>query len=101
GAFVVAWRDKASDDNEQASVGIATPQGRVLVRQLAGLVARRIVTYPVVGQEVARGERIGLIRFGSRVDLFLPLEWEITCAPGDRAVAGLTVIARQRAGAAP
>ncbi|NJD17829.1 MAG: phosphatidylserine decarboxylase family protein, partial [Gemmatimonadetes bacterium] len=49
GAFVVAWRDKASDDNAQASVGIATPQGRVLVRQIAGLVARRIVTYPVVG----------------------------------------------------
>ncbi len=98
GTFAVAWLDKASEDNEQASVGIATPHGRVLVRQIAGFIARRIVTYPVVGQDVARGERIGIIRFGSRVDLFLPLDWEITCAPGDRAVAGLTVLARQPAG---
>jgi phosphatidylserine decarboxylase len=98
GTFAVAWLDKASEDNEQASLGIATPQGKVLVRQIAGLVARRIVTYPVEGQEVAMGERIGLIRFGSRVDLFLPLSWEVTCAPGDRAVAGLTVLARQPSG---
>jgi phosphatidylserine decarboxylase len=95
GAYAVAWADKASEDNEQASLGLATPQGRVLVRQIAGLVARRIVTYPSEGQSVERGERIGLIRFGSRVDLFLPLEWEITCAVGDRAVAGRTVLAKQ------
>lgn len=99
GAFMVAWRDKASDDNEQASVGIATPHGKVLVRQIAGLVARRIVTYPVEGQDLARGERIGIIRFGSRVDLFFPLDWEVTCQPGDRAVGGLTVLARQPSGA--
>jgi phosphatidylserine decarboxylase len=95
GAYAVAWADKASEDNEQASLGLATPHGRVLVRQIAGLVARRIVTYPSQGQSVERGERIGLIRFGSRVDLFIPLEWEITCAVGDRAVAGRTVLARQ------
>ena len=95
GAFAMAWRDKASEDNEQASVGIATPHGKVLVRQIAGFVARRIVTYPVEGQDVALGERIGIIRFGSRVDLFLPPGWEVTCAPGDRAVGGLTVLARQ------
>jgi phosphatidylserine decarboxylase len=94
GAFAVAWLDKASDDNEQASVGLTTAHGRVLVRQIAGLVARRIVTYPVEGQAVALGERIGLIRFGSRVDLFIPLGWEVTCAIGDRAVAGRTVLAR-------
>ncbi len=94
GKYAVAWADKASEDNEQASLGLATPAGRVLVRQIAGLVARRIVTYPREGQEVARGERIGLIRFGSRVDLFLPLEWEVVCAPGDRAVCGRTVLAR-------
>ena len=98
GTFAVAWLDKASDDNEQASVGISTPHGRVLVRQIAGLVARRIVTYPVEGQDVALGERIGIIRFGSRVDLFFPLAWEVTCAPGDRVVAGLTVLARQPTG---
>lgn len=97
GAFAVAWLDKASDDNEQASVGIATPHGKVLVRQIAGLVARRIVTYPEPGQVLERGEHIGLIRFGSRVDLFFPLAWEVTCAVGDRAVVGLTVLARQGA----
>jgi phosphatidylserine decarboxylase len=98
GTFAVAWLDKASEDNEQASLGIATPHGKVLVRQIAGLIARRIVTYPVEGQDVARGERIGIIRFGSRVDLFLPLGWEVTCAPGDRVVAGLTILARQPSG---
>jgi len=101
GAYVMAWRDKASEDNEQASVGLTTSAGRVLVRQIAGLVARRIVTYPVEGQDVKRGERIGLIRFGSRVDLFLPLEWEVTCAVGDRAVGGITVLARQPKEARP
>lgn len=95
GAFAVAWLDKASDDNEQASVGLATAHGKILVRQIAGLVARRIITYPSEGQALVRGERIGLIRFGSRVDLFFPLEWEVTCAVGDRAVAGRTVLARQ------
>lgn len=95
GAFAVAWLDKASDDNEQASVGIATPHGKVLVRQIAGLIARRIVTYPEPGQLLERGQHIGLIRFGSRVDLFFPLEWEVTCAVGDRAVVGLTVLALQ------
>jgi phosphatidylserine decarboxylase len=95
GAYAVAWRDKASEDNEQASLGFATERGRVLVRQIAGFVARRIVTYPREGQTVGRGDRIGIIRFGSRVDLFLPLDWEMTCAVGDRVVAGLTVLARQ------
>lgn len=100
GTYAVAWLDKASDDNEQASLGLATPHGKVLVRQIAGLVARRIITYPSEGQTVDRGERIGLIRFGSRVDLFFPLEWDVTCSVGDRAVAGLTVLARQP-GASP
>jgi len=97
GTYAVAWLDKASEDNEQASLGIATPYGRVLVRQIAGLVARRIITDPEEGDRVARGDRIGLIRFGSRVELFLPLDWEITCAVGDRVRVGLTVLARQPA----
>jgi len=94
GKYAVAWLEKASEDNEQASLGITTPQGRVLVRQIAGLVARRIITDPREGDRVERGERIGLIRFGSRVDLFLPLEWEVTCAVGDRARVGSTPLAR-------
>jgi phosphatidylserine decarboxylase len=95
GAFAVAWADKASEDNEQASLGITTEHGRVLVRQIAGLVARRIVTYPSEGDTVARGERIGLIRFGSRVDIFFPLDWEVACEIGDRVKVGATVLARQ------
>ncbi len=95
GKYAVAWLEKASDDNEQASLGLATPHGRVLVRQIAGLIARRIVTDPIEGQKVGRGERIGLIRFGSRVDLFLPLDWEVTCKVGDRARVGVTVLAHQ------
>jgi phosphatidylserine decarboxylase len=98
GRYMAAWRDKASDDNEQASLGIATANGRVLVRQIAGWVARRIVTDPGEGDAVERGQRIGIIRFGSRVDLFLPLEWDVTCAKGDKVVAGRTVLARQPSG---
>jgi phosphatidylserine decarboxylase len=100
GTYAVAWLEKASEDNEQASLGIATPRGRVLVKQIAGLVARRIVTDPVEGDGVERGSRIGLIRFGSRVDLFIPLEWEVLVEPGDRVTVGQTPVARQAAGEA-
>ena len=94
GAYRVAWADKASEENEQASVGITTEMGNVLVRQIAGLVARRIITYPSEGDRLERGQKIGLIRFGSRVDLFLPLDWEIICSVGDRARVGSSVLAR-------
>jgi phosphatidylserine decarboxylase len=99
GRYAVAWLDKASDDNEQASLGIETPHGRILVRQIAGLVARRIITDPSEGDAVRRGHRFGLIRFGSRVDLFLPAHWEVLCAVGDRVRVGASVMARQRPGA--
>jgi phosphatidylserine decarboxylase len=66
---------------------------RVLLCQIAGLIARRIVTYPEQGQHVERGERIGLIRFGSRVDLFIPLDWTLDCAVGDKVAGGSTVLA--------
>lgn len=95
GGFAVAWHPKASEENEQSSIGVMTDSGRLLVRQIAGLIARRIITYPQEGQTLERGERIGLIRFGSRVDLFIPLEWPVECAVGDRAVGGTTVMARQ------
>jgi len=97
GAYAVAWADKASDDNEQSSLGIAAEHGRVLVRQIAGLIARRIITDPAEGDPVTRGRRFGLIRFGSRVDLFLPPHWEILCRVGDRLTVGSSVMARQRA----
>jgi phosphatidylserine decarboxylase len=94
GKYLVAWKEKASEENERASLGIATPYGRVLVKQIAGLVARRIITDSAVGDTVERGQRIGLIRFGSRVDLFVPLDWEVTCAVGDRVSVGVTPLAR-------
>jgi phosphatidylserine decarboxylase len=98
GAYAVAWLDKASDENEQASLGLATPAGKILVRQIAGLIARRIVTDHDVGQSVVRGDRIGIIRFGSRVDVFFPLDWEVLCSVGDRVVVGVTPLARLRSG---
>ncbi|HSG48234.1 MAG TPA: phosphatidylserine decarboxylase, partial [Longimicrobiales bacterium] len=100
GAYAVAWLEKASDENEQASLGIKTGAGRILVRQIAGLIARRIVTDHEVGQSVTRGDRIGLIRFGSRVDVFFPLEWEVLCQVGDRVVVGVTPLARLPEGGA-
>lgn len=93
GLYLAAWNPKASQENEQASLGLATDLGPVMVRQIAGLVARRVVTDPQEGDSVRRGERIGLIRFGSRVDLFLPPSLSLECAPGDRVKAGLTVVA--------
>ena len=96
GAYTVAWAEKSSEDNEQSSLGIVTAHGRILVRQIAGLVARRIVTDPSLGDSVERGNRFGIIRFGSRVDLFLPPHWEILCAEGDRVKVGSSPIARMR-----
>lgn len=93
GRYLPAWRDEASSENEQASLALATAEGPVVVRQIAGLVARRIVTYPREGDNLERGERIGLIRFGSRVDLFLPPEWTVTVGAGDRVRGGETPVA--------
>jgi phosphatidylserine decarboxylase len=94
GKFVNAAAEKASLENEQSSVGLATAHGKVLVRQIAGLIARRIVTDHDEGRAVAQGERMGMIRFGSRVDVFLPPSAQVLVREGDRTVAGVTVIAR-------
>ena len=93
GAFGHAAAEKSSLANEQASVGLATPRGKVLVRQIAGLVARRIVTDDEVGTPVHQGERMGMIRFGSRVDLFLPLDTRVLVHVGDTTRVGVTVVA--------
>ena len=93
GKFLNAAAEKSSAENEQMSVGIETPQGRVLMRQIAGLIARRIVTYSKVGDEARQGERMGLIRFGSRVDVFVPMDATIRVKIGDMTTAGTTVIA--------
>ncbi len=100
GRHLAAWREDAGSRNERASLGMATPSGPVVVRQVAGLAARRIVTYPREGAELAKGERIGLIRFGSRVDLLVPPEWQVGVRPGDRLKGGETPVAQVRPPAA-
>lgn len=93
GAFGHAGTDKASVDNEQASVGMETPRGKVLVRQIAGLIARRIVTDGSLGMPVRQRARLGMIRFGSRVDLFLPRGTRVRVKVGDRTRVAETVVA--------
>lgn len=93
GKFLNAATEKSSLENEQQSVGIVHDGGRVLVRQIAGLVARRIVNYAREGAHVEQGERMGLIRFGSRVDVFLPLTATVRVAVGQVSQAGVTVLA--------
>jgi phosphatidylserine decarboxylase len=95
GQFLHAAADKASLENEQSSIGIEGPHGPVLVRQIAGLIARRIVTDAKVGDPAAQGTRLGMIRFGSRVDVYLPLTARLTSRVqvGDRVAAGGTVLA--------
>jgi phosphatidylserine decarboxylase len=93
GKFLNAAAEKSSLENEQMSVGIETPRGRVLTRQIAGLIARRIITYSKQDEKVEQGQRMGLIKFGSRVDVFVPLDARILVKVGDITVAGVTVIA--------
>ncbi len=93
GKFLVASLDKASSDNERNAVLVRTEDGKkVLTIQIAGLVARRIVCWLNEGMTVTRGERFGLIRFGSRLDVFLPLESTISVKVGDVARAGETTL---------
>ena len=93
GKFLNAAAEKSSVENEQSSMGIDTGANRVLVRQIAGLIARRIVTYSQKGQQVKQGDRMGLIRFGSRVDVFLPAEAKLRVQLGTLTTAGTTVLA--------
>ena len=93
GLFGHAGAEKASLSNEQCSVGLTTPKGKVLIRQIAGLIARRIVSDHQVGTAVRQCERLGMIRFGSRVDLFLPLGTRVLARVGDTTRVGVTVVA--------
>jgi phosphatidylserine decarboxylase len=93
GKFLNAAADKASLENEQSSVGLRADDDRVLVRQIAGLIARRIVTYSRVGDRVKQGDRMGIIRFGSRVDVFIPVESKVRVREGETTVAGVSVLA--------
>jgi phosphatidylserine decarboxylase len=93
GKFINAELDKASEDNERNSLVISTPNGRVAVTQIAGLVARRIVSFVREGQTLNAGERFGLIRFGSRLDVYLPEGTRPLVSEGQTAVAGETILA--------
>ena len=94
GKFLNAASEKSSLENEQMSVGITTPSGvKILTRQIAGLIARRIVTYSKVGDVAEQGERFGMIRFGSRVDVFVPPSARVDVKLGDVTTAGTTVLA--------
>lgn len=93
GKFINADLDKASEDNERNAFLIAAPGIRIGVVQIAGLIARRIVPFVAEGQTVAAGERIGMIRFGSRLDVYLPEGVKPLVAPGQTAIAGETVLA--------
>ena len=101
GKFLNAATDKSSLENEQMSVGIESGGLRILVRQIAGLVARRIVTYSREGDVVEQGERMGIIRFGSRVDVFLPTSSTPAVQVGEVTLAGSSVIARLAGTEAP
>jgi phosphatidylserine decarboxylase len=97
GKFLSADLDKASEDNERNALVIATGGARIAVIQIAGLVARRIVPFVREGDAVAAGQRIGMIRFGSRVDVYLPEGVRALVAEGQTAIAGETVLAELKA----
>ena len=94
GKKLAAFSPKASLDNEQNRIEMTGGAQRVVFKQIAGALARRIVFRKKPGDHCARGERVGMIRFGSRVDLFVPAQAEIAVKPGDKVKAGLTVLAR-------
>ncbi len=94
GKFLAAMRERASLENEQNIIALSTDAGEITFKQIAGLIARRVVCWKKAGDRVARGERIGLVRFGSRVDLWMPKEAEILVTLGDNVKGGSSVVAR-------
>lgn len=95
GKFLVAWHPKSSTENERTSIGLELANGtKILMRQIAGAVARRIAFYSKEGDLVTQGEKFGFIRFGSRIDLFLPTDAEVVAQIGDVTKGGTTIIAR-------
>jgi phosphatidylserine decarboxylase len=94
GKFLAAMRERASAENEQNVFTLSTDAGEIVFKQIAGLIARRVVSWKKTGERVARGERIGLVRFGSRVDLWVPREAEILVKVGQNVKGGSSVLAR-------
>jgi len=94
GKFLAAMRERASTENEQNVFTLSTDAGEMVFKQIAGLIARRVVSWKQEGERVARGERIGLVRFGSRVDVWLPKDSEILVRVGENVKGGSSVLAR-------
>jgi phosphatidylserine decarboxylase len=94
GKFLAAMMERASLENEQNVFTLSTEAGEIVFKQIAGLIARRVVSWKKIGDKVARGERVGLVRFGSRVDLWVPKEAEILVKLGDNVKGGSSVLAR-------
>jgi phosphatidylserine decarboxylase len=94
GKFLGAMRERASFENEQNVITLSTDAGEMVFKQIAGWIARRVVCWKKAGDRVARGERIGLVRFGSRVDVWVPRDAEIVVAAGDTVRGGSSVLAR-------
>lgn len=94
GKFYAAMRGRASAENEQNTFRVSTEHGEVVFKQIAGWVARRILCWKSVGDDVVRGERVGMIRFGSRMDIWLPEGVEILVRPGQHVAAGSSAVAR-------
>jgi phosphatidylserine decarboxylase len=98
GKFLAAWAEKASLENEQNVFTLSSEYGEIVFKQIAGWVARRVVSWKKSGDSVGRGELVGLVRFGSRVDLWLPAGAEIAVKVGDNVKGGSSVVARMAAG---
>ena len=94
GRFFVAWHPKSSEENERTTTVVDTGHERILFRQIAGLVARRIVNYAKVGERAEQNAKYGFIKFGSRIDIFLPLDCEVLVGLGDRVRGGQTPLAK-------
>jgi len=94
GKFLAAWDAKASTQNEQNIFTLATPHGNIEFKQIAGLIARRVVSWKKENESVGKGERIGLVRFGSRVDLWVPQGSELLVKMGDNVSGGSSILAR-------
>ncbi len=94
GKFQMAMRKTASAENEQNVIYLDTAHGQIVFKQIAGMIARRVVLWKKSGDQVERGERIGIVRFGSRMDVWLPLEAAITVKPGDHVAGGSSVLGR-------
>lgn len=94
GKYLVAWHPKSSDENERTTVVIDNGNAEILMRQIAGALAKRIVNYLEIGEQVEQGEDMGFIKFGSRVDLYLPLDAKINVKMGQKVKGNRTIIAK-------